>query len=147
MAGRVAICQRLVAMYGCPLQPACALERELYKSASTPEEYADVTTLHERAVWCIKLDGYEGKIRRYGPVYSCGFFHDDTAYIDHVKARYASPFSSELLKEFSVFAMGFVEAFHGDEEEAKNIWVVWVAAAFTTKSTCGRETEWPLPPE
>jgi hypothetical protein len=147
MAIRIKVCRRLMEMYGCPPQPACALERVLYESAS-PEEYADMSTLNERAVWCIKLDGYERKIRRYGPAYSCGFFHDDTAYIDHVKARYATPFDPALLDEFSAFAIGFVEAYHGSAAEAKEVWVVWVAAAFIPpKSTCERETKWPLLPE
>ena len=117
-------------MYGCPIEAACRLEIVLHESASTPEEYADVTTLHERAVWCMKLDGYEGKIRRYGPVYSCGFFHDDTAYVDHVKARYTSPFDPALLKEREGFELGFVEAYHGSKAEATQLWLDWITAAF-----------------
>lgn len=120
---------RLIEMYGRPIEPTCALERVLYESAGSLEEYADSATLHERAVWCIKLNGYTAKIRRHGAPYSCGFFHDDTAYIARVRERYATPYDPGLLHEKSAFVLGFTEAYHGSEADGGEIWLTWVKAA------------------
>lgn len=106
------------------------VEKMLFMGASTYEEYADPSTLFERVVWYVKTKDYAVRVRKYGAPYSCGFFHDDTAYVDHVRARFITPWQPELLAEREVFIMGFVEAYHGSRIEASHMWLAWVKAAF-----------------
>jgi hypothetical protein len=119
----------IAVLYGCSHDAACKLENILNARAATFEEYADLTTLNERAMWYIKTHDYESRIREYGTPYACGFFHDDTAYVDHVKARYRSPYNPALLLEKAAFQRGFTEAYHGSAEDAAVMWLTWVKAA------------------
>jgi hypothetical protein len=124
------VCVRISLMYPtCPLDMVDAVDEMLFRNAATYEEYAEAATLHERVMWYVKIKDYPARLREFGTPYACGFFHDDTAYVDHVKARYVFPYDPELLRERHAFALGFVEAYHGTAEEAGLMWFAWVKAA------------------
>ena len=80
-------------------------------------------------MWYIKTHDYESRIREFGTPYACGFFHDDTAYVDHVRARYRCPYDPALVLEQRGFQRGFVEAYHGSPKDANKMWMDWVTAA------------------
>jgi len=124
------VCVRLSLMYPeCPLDMIDAVDEMLFRSAATYEEYAEAATLHERVMWHVKIKDYAARLREFGTPYACGFFHDDSAYVDRVKALYKTPYDPALLGERHAFALGFVEAYHGTVEEAERMWFAWVKAA------------------
>ena len=117
----------------CSLEMADKVENMLYRGATTPEEYADPSTLFERVVWYVKTKDHASRVRQFGVPYSCGFFHDDTAYVDHVRARFICAWDPELTAERAAFQLGFMEAYHGNQLDASQMWFAWVKAAFTKR--------------
>ncbi len=106
------------------------VENMLYRGARTPEDYADPSTLFDRVVWYVKTKDYASRVRQYGVAYSCGFFHDDTAYVDHVRSRYICPWDAALASERAAFLLGYTEAYHGSHADGCQMWFAWVKAAF-----------------